>query len=130
MGGLQTTDERHGEQLNYIELSLRPDADFLQWLHYLSLKLLHSKRLRPPASSRKSVAPTTSPTFTERECYQCLVETEEMLGRCLAACKSPLVGRKGRRKTQASVKVTGGVSPEPRSAADVLQFAIDRGWVR
>ncbi|KAI0940133.1 hypothetical protein AcV5_001323 [Taiwanofungus camphoratus] len=102
----------------------------VMWLHYLSLKLLHSKRLRPPASSRKSVAPTTSPTFTERECYQCLVETEEMLGRCLAACKSPLVGRKGRRKTQASVKVTGGVSPEPRSAADVLQFAIDRGWVR
>ncbi|CCM00662.1 uncharacterized protein FIBRA_02701 [Fibroporia radiculosa] len=99
----------------------------VMWLHYLSLKFLHSKRLRPPAASRKSVAASNPSTFTERECYECLREVEAILGQRVAACKPP-VERKGRRKTQASAKAT--LSLGPKNAGDVLRMAVDRQWVR
>ena len=55
---------------------------------------------------------------------------EELLARCVAACKAP-PGRKTRRKTQAvrkaraPVEETGG----PKCAGDVLRLAVGRGWV-
>ena len=102
-----------------------------QWLHYLVLKLLHAKRLRPPAAPRKPSTRTSS-AFTERECYACLVEVEELLGRCVAACRlTP--NRKSRRKTQAVRKPAAARAADtsgPKCAGDVLRLAVDRGWVR
>ena len=103
-----------------------------QWLHYLALKLLHSKRLRAPAASRKSVAPTALPAFSERDCYECLKEIEALLAQCLAAAvKPPQAARKGRRKTQAPAKVGGGKAElaGPKSARELMQLAVERGWV-
>jgi len=112
----------------------------VMWLHYLTLKLLNSKRLKPPAS-RKSVVPSSATSFTERDCYQCLVEMENTLGEAVAHCKSPLVEakKKGRRKTQAvggkipaliaSLEGTGGAGGGLKSAIDVLELAKGRGWV-
>ena len=64
-----------------------------QWLHYLVLKLLQSKRLRPPSASRKSVV-SSSAGCSERECYECLKEVEDVLGQCLASVKAHQAPRK------------------------------------
>ncbi|KAH9927237.1 uncharacterized protein B0H18DRAFT_1003627 [Fomitopsis serialis] len=103
----------------------------VMWLHYLAQKLLHSKRLRPPSTARKTTTRMSELAFTERECYSCLVEIEELLGRCVAACKPQPVSRKSRRKTQAPAKVPKTVVDPtgPACAGDVLQLAIARGWV-
>ncbi|KZT71459.1 hypothetical protein DAEQUDRAFT_723969 [Daedalea quercina L-15889] len=103
----------------------------VMWLHYLASKLLHSKRLRPPPAARKTSTRTSEVAFSERECYNCLVELEELLGRCVTSCKPQPVCRKSRRKTQAPTKAAKAVvSPSgPMCAGDVLQLAIVRGWV-
>ncbi|TFK55565.1 hypothetical protein OE88DRAFT_1765645 [Heliocybe sulcata] len=98
----------------------------VMWLHYLALKLLQSKRLNPPASRKTSAL--SEHMFTERECYECLVEVEQVL----ASVVSPFninrasSAQKGRRKAPGpSQQVSGG----PRSAGDVLGYAARRGWV-
>ncbi|OBZ76602.1 Serine/threonine-protein kinase haspin [Grifola frondosa] len=100
----------------------------VMWLHYLSLKLLRSKCLRAPAISRKNTAVAASSSiFTERECYQCLVEMEDILSTCVAVCRPPSTGRKARRKVQAPMKTSSALGP--KSATEVLRIALDRGWV-
>ena len=95
------------------------------------LKLLQSKRLRPPVTSRKSTVAQPSAGFSERECYDCMKEVEAVLGQCLAGVKAPVPRKKGPgrpRKTQASVKVLQEVSG-PMSAGELLDIAKARGWV-
>ncbi len=41
---------------------------FLQWLHYIALKLLHSKDLKPPGGAR--VVQTTGAVFSEKESHR------------------------------------------------------------
>ncbi|KAI9068524.1 hypothetical protein FKP32DRAFT_1587628 [Trametes sanguinea] len=101
----------------------------VMWLHYLALKLLNAKRLRAPAASRKSSAPASSAGFTERDCYDCLKEVEALLGQCLAGVKAPPAVRKGRRKTQAPSKATKMEVQGPKSASELVEMAIGRGWV-
>ncbi|PCH40873.1 hypothetical protein WOLCODRAFT_137049 [Wolfiporia cocos MD-104 SS10] len=100
----------------------------VMWLHYLSLKLLHSKRLRPPPAARGKSTAARDPLFAERECYECLAEIEKKLKHCVVASKPASAARKGRRKTQAPGKPPAD-PVGPRSAAGVLQIAIDRGWL-
>ncbi|KAH8094843.1 hypothetical protein BXZ70DRAFT_339376 [Cristinia sonorae] len=99
----------------------------VMWLHYLLTKLLHAKRIRAPAVSRKG---TTSTTFSEMDCYQCLVEVEATLAAAVAGCKPHSVARKGRRKTQAAARA---IPPEPavaiQSASEVLDLGIENGWI-
>ncbi|KZT05662.1 uncharacterized protein LAESUDRAFT_681253 [Laetiporus sulphureus 93-53] len=101
----------------------------VMWLHYLALKLLHSKRLRAPPAPRKNAAPkaVTKPAHTERECYECLVEMQAVLADCLESCKPPRAAKRGRRKTQVPVKVIASTMLE--SAGDVVQLAVERGWI-
>ncbi|OSX59451.1 hypothetical protein POSPLADRAFT_1067204 [Postia placenta MAD-698-R-SB12] len=98
----------------------------VMWLHYLTLKLLQAKKLKPPAA--RKTATTTTSSFSQKECYDCLVEMEAVLGQCVAVCRAPQVSRNGRRKTQAPTKTS--VITGPKSAADVLRIAIRRGWVQ
>ncbi|KAI0832634.1 hypothetical protein BC628DRAFT_1407066 [Trametes gibbosa] len=103
----------------------------IMWLHYLVLKLLHSKRLRAPAISRKSTAASYAATpggFSERDCYECLKEMEALLAQCVAPVRAP---RKGRRKTHAPGKAgkTTGAGTGPASARGLVAVAIERGWV-
>ena len=83
-------------------LQTRAHGD-LQWLHYLAVKLLTAKRLRAPMKPRTSTTSrsggSSSSVFTERECYECLVEMESTLGEAVAQFKAAV--KKGRRKTQA-----------------------------
>lgn len=102
----------------------------LQWLHYLCVKLIHAKRLRPPAlGARKSIsAKVAAATSQERMCYECLKEVEDILGKSIsAATKKPATKGRGRRKTQAPGKAE--VSLAFQTAGDVLKFAVDRGWI-
>ncbi|KAI0796954.1 hypothetical protein C8Q75DRAFT_790911 [Abortiporus biennis] len=111
----------------------------VMWLHYLTLKLLNSKRLRPPTASRKSAAPSAlvssknSATFTEKESYECLLEMERLLNDAVAHLKPPAVAKKGRpRKTQKLPSLTMSLVNKGLglgSALDVLDMGISRGWI-
>ncbi|PIL37335.1 hypothetical protein GSI_01028 [Ganoderma sinense ZZ0214-1] len=103
----------------------------VMWLHYLALKLLQSKRLRPPVASRKSTVAQPSTGFSERECYDCMKEIEAVLRQCLAGVRAPVPRKKGPgrpRKTQAPVKAPQELSG-PQSAGELLDIARARGWV-
>ncbi|KAH7887554.1 hypothetical protein F5I97DRAFT_1861246 [Phlebopus sp. FC_14] len=94
----------------------------VMWLHYLATKLLHSKRLKPPGTRRKAMGEVTAITTTfydDQECYDCLVEMERLLAHCIKSRK----GRNGRRKT---VALAVGL----KSAADVVNYAVQQGWLR
>jgi len=84
----------------------------VMWLHYLVLQLLNGFRLRPPAIQKK---PSTV-GFGERDCWNCLVEAEQLLGKAL---KKP---RKTKGKTASEGCLFG-------AASDVLQWGKSRGWV-
>ncbi|KAF8622109.1 hypothetical protein AX15_007244 [Amanita polypyramis BW_CC] len=97
----------------------------VMWLHYLVLKLLQSKHLKPP-SHRSSQTLTT--TFTEKECYNSLLEIENLLAKCVSdvhSNKKAIKKAKGRRKTQAPVCPPPGVS----CAGQVIQYGVTKGWI-
>ncbi|KAI6035053.1 hypothetical protein F5J12DRAFT_790723 [Pisolithus orientalis] len=94
----------------------------VMWLHYLVLKLLYSKRLRPPGTRKKAVGEgrIESPTgYDEQECYDCLVEVERLLGQHI---NLKFKVQKGSRKTVAPLT-------NPESAQDVVAYAEQRGWI-
>lgn len=105
----------------------------LQWLHYLVLKLLHSKRLRQPTSRNASVSVSTSTVYTERECYESLVEMEVLLATAVEAATKPKPKQKkgggsGRKAVAGTVGASASVGP--KSAEEVLNFGREKGWVR
>lgn len=80
--------------------------------------------MRPPTSPKKtSTAPAT--TYTEKDCYECLIEMEAILKQAINV-GSP--SRTGRRKTQALPALKS--ASRVRTAVDVLRFAGERGWVQ
>ena len=88
-----------------------------QWLHYMVLKLLQSKDLKPPSSR---VVQATA----ERECYNSLMEVEKLLAKCV--CEVPVRKKgkgKGRGKTQVPTSV--GFS----CAGAVVQYGVSKGWI-
>ncbi|KAL4076180.1 hypothetical protein J3A83DRAFT_4225444 [Scleroderma citrinum] len=95
----------------------------VMWLHYLASKLLRSKHLKPPGTRKKVVSEekVESPTgYGEKECYECLVEMERLLGNCISM---RLKVHRSRRKTV--VLPTG-----PKSAQDVVAHGVQRGWMQ
>lgn len=96
----------------------------VMWLHYLTQKLLHSKRLKPPATRKKSTAELTRVValtgYDEQECYDSLVEIDKLLGDCITAAKK---GRKGKRKM--CVPPSG-----PRTAGEVVLYGVQKGWMK
>ncbi|KAF7792874.1 hypothetical protein EIP86_003975 [Pleurotus ostreatoroseus] len=97
----------------------------VMWLHYIVDKLLNAKRLRAPMVPRKSIVAST---YSERECYECLLEVEGVLRAAIASYEVG-TGKKGRRKTQIAAKTRVSDAACPRTAADMLDFGVERGWV-
>jgi serine/threonine-protein kinase haspin len=65
-------------------------------------------------------------TWTEKECYECLVEVEAVLGIFVEACN-----KKGKKRSKnVKVKGLGGEEEGMRSAGDVRRWGVGRGWVR
>ncbi|KAF7432892.1 hypothetical protein PC9H_004836 [Pleurotus ostreatus] len=107
----------------------------VMWLHYLVLKLMRSKKLRPPPTrkdkdnKRLSVAPSPQTEFTERDCYEIMVGVEKYLGKSVASvvASSKKSKTKARRKTQAPAS-----APEllgPSCAGELLEYGVKHGWV-
>jgi serine/threonine-protein kinase haspin len=114
---------------------LRVVTPCAQWLHYLLIKLLHSKHLKPPPVSRKlAVTATPATSFTEKNCYDCLVEVEKVLDRCVDAVsnktKTNLPTGRGRKKVVAGKAKAVKLEEGPQSASDVIGYGLKRGWVR
>ncbi|KAI0307035.1 hypothetical protein B0F90DRAFT_1684585 [Multifurca ochricompacta] len=108
-------------------------ADFhplsnVMWLHYLLIKLLKSKNLRPP---RKSLSSVASQGFTERQCYECLLKMESLLAQSMRNVQAHklVVSKHGRRKRTTPTKAATVSSSEPQCAGDVLRFGESLGWV-
>lgn len=89
----------------------------------MALKLLHAKRLKAPGVSQAKPTALSS-GYTERECYEALVEVEAVLGMCIKDLKK-------RKKAKKTVGAAGKVGPMAlRSAADVVKFGAGKGWVQ
>jgi serine/threonine-protein kinase haspin len=104
----------------------------IQWLHYLTLKLLHSKRLKAPVTPRKghvAASPSSSVAFAERDCYECLVDIEDWLGKCVAGVALPAKG-KGKRKPQVSAQVKTTTLLGPLCAGEVVGYGVKKGWIK
>ncbi|KAI0751003.1 hypothetical protein C8Q80DRAFT_1154949 [Daedaleopsis nitida] len=99
----------------------------VMWLHYLVLKLLQSKRLRPPAVARKSAVTRAASGFSERECYECLKEVEAVLAQSMARAKTAKRGRKNAQTAAKAGKVKDAAGL--KSADELLALAMRRGWV-
>ncbi|KAI0268119.1 hypothetical protein BC834DRAFT_867963 [Gloeopeniophorella convolvens] len=97
----------------------------VMWLHYLTLKLLKSKQLRAP---RKS-AVTGNLVFTERQCYECLLELEALLSQTLRTVTRTTVAKKGRKKASAPAKEAVAPASDLQCAGDILKFGQTMGWV-
>ncbi|KAJ7752748.1 hypothetical protein DFH07DRAFT_904186 [Mycena maculata] len=102
------------------------------WLHYLAVKLLKSKGLKAPAR-RKSQAPAAASSgFTERDCYECLVDLEDWLGHCVAAvvAESKLKGKGRKKKAPAVVPAPAPLLLGPLCAGEVVAYGVKKGWVK
>jgi serine/threonine-protein kinase haspin len=95
----------------------------------LSTKLINSKGLKPPKPGRTATkAPqksATSAVWSEKECWEALVEIERMLGQRVEFYRSVKKSTgKGRRKVAIPVQ-----DSRPRSARDVKEFGLGKGWI-
>ncbi|KAF5358900.1 hypothetical protein D9758_004820 [Tetrapyrgos nigripes] len=113
----------------------------VMWLHYLLLKLMRSKHLKVPkmpATPRKNqnqtlpsvLAPASSNsastlTFSERECYECLVDLEGWLAQCMNAISKAKASTKGRKKATAPA-----VSSNPSCAGEIVEYGVKKAWVK
>ncbi|PFH51288.1 hypothetical protein AMATHDRAFT_3141 [Amanita thiersii Skay4041] len=100
----------------------------VMWLHYLVLKLLQSKNLKPPGTRSSQ---TTSFAFTEKQCYDSLLEVERWLSDCIAniAPKKKVPKVHAHKKTRASTVRLPTVLVGPRCAADVIQYGMKKSWI-
>jgi len=113
-----------------------------QWLHYLLQKLLSAKGLKPPGASRKSakgaevpLVPTLEPAFTEKDCYDCLVDLEHWLAQrivhmssTMAPAKKPR-GKQAKTSANATATATSG-SSSPARAGEIVAYGVKMGWVK
>ncbi|KAL0580082.1 hypothetical protein V5O48_001941 [Marasmius crinis-equi] len=102
----------------------------VMWLHYLLVKLLQAKRLKPPAAPKKGQQgqPASVTCFSEKECYECLVDLEQWLGHCLRKASARTKATvKGRNRPKTDVGQEGSISP--LCAGEVIEYGIKKGWV-
>ncbi|KAF9029773.1 hypothetical protein BJ165DRAFT_1520302 [Panaeolus papilionaceus] len=90
-------------------------------------------RLKPPSVPRKtkgisSEPPVASPdaAFTEKDCYDCLINLEDWLGTCIETVMASMKPKgKSSRKTHAAFKVPSGVAPV--RAGEVVAYGVKTG---
>ncbi|KAJ7228410.1 other/Haspin protein kinase [Mycena pura] len=110
------------------------------WLHYLAVKMIKFKGLRAPAR-RKSQAPTAPGVgFTDRDCYECMLDIEEWLGNCVATVVAEAPkganahkGRGSKKKgpsTAAPMPTPAGLLRGPLCAGEVVGYGVKKRWIR
>ncbi|KAJ7639096.1 hypothetical protein FB45DRAFT_827867 [Roridomyces roridus] len=99
------------------------------WLHYLIVKLLKSKGLKAPARRKTQSTPAPGAAFTERDCYECLIDLEDWLGNCVSAVVEAKPKGKGRKK-KAAPATPAPLLRGPLCAGEVVGYGVKKGWVR
>lgn len=115
----------------------------IQWLHYLASKLLHSKALKAPGVVRKgknaAEAPlrlAEGPDFSEKACYEALVDMEQWLGQTLVhvcptkGAKASLISTKGRSRRTTVAPVAPVRRDGPSCAGEIVEYGVKKGWIR
>ncbi|KAJ3853117.1 other/Haspin protein kinase [Lentinula lateritia] len=98
------------------------------WLHYVLTKLLHSKGLRAPAAPRQSVHHPSS-QFTERDCYECLIDIEQWLAKLTKPLLASTKKAKSKKKVVAPKVGDVGDAP-PLCAGEIVEYGIKKRWVK
>ncbi|KAF5322887.1 hypothetical protein D9619_000622 [Psilocybe cf. subviscida] len=121
--------------------SFHPVTNVL-WLHYLLQKLIHSKGIKPPAAARKlkaSSEPAAVPlskevTYSEKDCYDCLLDIENWLGDAIAeiaaAPKAAVKGKGKQRKTEAPAPGKRPAFNGPARAGEIVAYGVKKGWIK
>ncbi|KAK0468491.1 uncharacterized protein EV420DRAFT_1758640 [Desarmillaria tabescens] len=99
----------------------------VMWLHYLLVKLLRFKGIKPPVRRSQAVSPASN-TLTERECYECLIDLEQWLGQCLTTAAARVKPAKSRRKTVVPDKSESSLNPV--CAGEVVEYGIKKAWIK
>ena len=113
-----------------------------QWLHYLLQKLIHSKGIKPPGAPRKikaSSEPASAPlskevTYSEKDCYDCLLDIENWLGDSIvevAVTPKGIVKGKGKqRKTEVAAPGKRPTFSGPARAGEIVMYGVKKGWIK
>ncbi|KAF9481833.1 hypothetical protein BDN70DRAFT_875782 [Pholiota conissans] len=108
------------------------------WLHYLLRKIIYSKGIKPPAIARKAkmvsnpaILASSEGPFSEKECYDCLLDIENWLGGAIAemglATNKAGSNGKGKRKTPALLKPR--IVSGPARAGEIVAYGVKKGWI-
>ncbi|KAG6830326.1 hypothetical protein H0H92_001261 [Tricholoma furcatifolium] len=90
-------------------------------------KLLKSKHLKAPAASRTS--PTTdTAAFTEKNCYDCLVDIQEWLRTCVSTF-APASKAKGKGRPK-KAQTVAAPSAGPACAGEIVAYGAKKGWIQ
>ncbi|KAF8914197.1 hypothetical protein CPB84DRAFT_1758668 [Gymnopilus junonius] len=108
------------------------------WLHYLLQKLLYSKGLKPPSKPRKTKAASEAPVpstsegaFSEKDCYECLMDLEDWLHKSVTVIPSrnPVTTMKGKGRSKPQARIQPSVSLGPDRAGEVITYGVKKGWI-
>ncbi|KIK67787.1 hypothetical protein GYMLUDRAFT_237993 [Collybiopsis luxurians FD-317 M1] len=111
--------------------SFNPSTNVL-WLHYLLKKLLHSKGLRAPPPPRQG-ARNPSSHFTERECYDCLIDLEHWLNQSAAPLLAKTKKTRSRKKSvapKATLAAAAESDAPPACVGEIIMYGVKKHWVK
>lgn len=89
-----------------------------------------------PSSFNVNAPASSTAHFTEKDCYDALVDIEVWLGRCVAVIAPPAVpkakarGRSQKTTMPAQIKAAVASGPACGWAGEVVEYGIKRGWIR
>jgi len=131
--------KRHCERnINFLIICFMLIKLCYQWLHYLLRKLLTAKGLKPPKVARKTKPTAEMPvstneaSFSEKDCYDCLVDLESWLGQSiverLPLSSLPAAKIKGKKKVQVIVKPSSFNGPA--RVGEIIAYGEKKEWIK
>lgn len=101
---------------------------------------MYSKGIKAPAAPRKAKGaadipspPVAEASFSEKDCYDCLVDIENWLGKSIAELtpinpKMTFKGKGRRKNTATPIKVSAHSGPA--RAGEIVAYGVKKGWVQ
>ncbi|KAF9076999.1 hypothetical protein BDP27DRAFT_1209735 [Rhodocollybia butyracea] len=126
-GDYQFDVYRMMKELNKDDWQLFNPSTNVMWLHYVLVKLLRSKGLRAPAPARQGTQPPAS-HFTERQCYECMVDLEQWLAQFTVPILAKTQTTKKRKKLVVPKTITSDLPP--LCAGEIVEYGIKKRWVK
>lgn len=100
--------------------------------------MIYHKGIKPPAAPRKPkvtpetpLPPPADTAFSEKDCYDCLIDLENWLGNSITemvpASSRTAVKGKAKRKAQSSTKVASfGLT----RSGEIVAYGVKKGWIK